>query len=158
MRIELRNNPTFAPDAVASGDDWRHDSACAGEVAELFFPVGRDPSLAEPAKTFCRRCPVIRDCLAYALVNEVQGVWGGTTDAERSRLRRRHGIAAQPVTVRLPSDAIGVALASADKGGVSAMQLAVEFATTPRTIQRHRAARRAGREIRPKATPRKDQP
>jgi WhiB family redox-sensing transcriptional regulator len=72
-------------------------AACAGASGELFFPTGRDTSLAEPAKAYCRRCPLIRDCLAYALTHKVEGVWGGTTIAERDVLRDRHRIAAEPV-------------------------------------------------------------
>ena len=37
----------------------------------------------------CRSCPVVEECLAYALeTNQEAGVWGGTSEEERRRLRR----------------------------------------------------------------------
>jgi hypothetical protein len=51
--------------------DWRHRSACRTEDPELFFPVGTDgPALLQiaEAKTVCRRCPVVTECLTWALV------------------------------------------------------------------------------------------
>lgn len=47
------------------------------------------------AKQVCNRCPVIGECLQFALVfdeHEVIGVWGGTTGAERRRIRRHIGL------------------------------------------------------------------
>ena len=41
------------------------------------------------AKRVCSRCSEIEKCLAYALVNEPYGVWGGLTEAERRKLKRR---------------------------------------------------------------------
>ncbi|MDT7578580.1 MAG: WhiB family transcriptional regulator, redox-sensing transcriptional regulator, partial [Pseudonocardiales bacterium] len=45
-----------------------------------------------------RRCPVIDDCLAWALdARHEEGVWGGQDMAERSALRRRtHNVGARP--------------------------------------------------------------
>lgn len=40
------------------------------------------------AKIICETCPVIKQCLAYALDNhEEEGVWGGTTPEERKALK-----------------------------------------------------------------------
>lgn len=61
---------------------------------ELFFPHESDP--ADEAKAVCAVCPVRRECLAFALTHQVEGVWGGTTTAERRSLRRRHRIATFP--------------------------------------------------------------
>lgn len=51
---------------------------------------GADP---EPAKELCRRCPFQEPCLAYALQQDVHGVWGGLTDKERSARRARDQLA-----------------------------------------------------------------
>ncbi len=73
--------------------DWRHRAACRAEDPELFFPVGNTgPSLLqiEEAKTVCRRCPVMEQCLDWALTtNQDAGVWGGLSEDERRSLKRR---------------------------------------------------------------------
>jgi len=72
--------------------DWRHRAACRNLDPEIFFPVGTSgPALLQiaEAKTVCRRCPVVSECLAWALAHEDAGVWGGTTEDERRDLRRR---------------------------------------------------------------------
>ncbi|MGH3096687.1 MAG: WhiB family transcriptional regulator [Streptosporangiales bacterium] len=73
--------------------NWRQ-AACRGEDPEL-FDFDRYELFA---KAVCARCPVRQRCLDYALRHAVSGVWGGTSDAERSLLRRRLGIAAAPLS------------------------------------------------------------
>jgi WhiB family redox-sensing transcriptional regulator len=57
----------------------------------LFFPddlVGSPHDrkmVANEAKAICSQCPVKIKCLDYAVSAGMQGVWGGTTDAERKR-------------------------------------------------------------------------
>ena len=45
-------------------------------------------------------CPFRDPCLAYSLANDVEGVWGGTTYAERRAMRAEHGIKADRLTVQ----------------------------------------------------------
>ncbi len=82
--------------------DWRHRAICRDEDSELFFPLGGDNSYvkesaayleaAEEAKSVCRRCPVVSDCLAWALESgQDHGVWGAMTAYERRSLRRQSG-------------------------------------------------------------------
>ena len=62
-------------------------NACRGTDPNLFFP-DRGESL-EPAKRICGECVVRDECLEHALLNgERFGVWGGTSERERRRLRR----------------------------------------------------------------------
>ncbi|MER6983616.1 WhiB family transcriptional regulator [Streptomyces carpinensis] len=67
--------------------NWRERGACRFEDPELFFPLGEGVlSLRqiEQARAVCRRCPVLRECRAFALRNsEYDGVWGGMTAGER---------------------------------------------------------------------------
>ena len=71
-------------------ESWRDDAACAGSGADLFFPVSEEDPQVDAAKQVCAACPVLDDCLAYALsTNQTEGVWGGMTGTERRRLRRR---------------------------------------------------------------------
>ena len=67
--------------------DWRHRAICRDEDPELFFPIGNTgPALLqiEQAKMVCRRCPVIQECLTWALESgQDAGVWGGLSEDER---------------------------------------------------------------------------
>ena len=67
--------------------DWRHRAICRDEDPELFFPIGNTgPALLqiEQAKAVCRRCPVVSQCLAWALESgQDAGVWGGMSEDER---------------------------------------------------------------------------
>jgi WhiB family transcriptional regulator, redox-sensing transcriptional regulator len=71
---------------------WRAKAACLDEDPELFFPTGTTgPALEqiERAKAVCRRCPVINQCLDWALTTgQDAGVWGGKSEDERRALRR----------------------------------------------------------------------
>ena len=72
------------------GEDWRNDAACSGADDEFFFPVAEEGPMVERAKSICAACPVLEECLQYALAtNQTEGVWGGMTGSERRRLRRR---------------------------------------------------------------------
>ncbi|MEU5419798.1 WhiB family transcriptional regulator [Streptomyces sp. NPDC020667] len=72
--------------------NWRQHAACRDEDPELFFPIGtRDPARtqAEAAKSVCRRCPVVEQCLTWALRSgQEYGIWGCTTESERRALHR----------------------------------------------------------------------
>ncbi|RAJ44140.1 transcription factor WhiB [Kitasatospora sp. SolWspMP-SS2h] len=74
-------------------EDWRHRAACAQEDPELFFPVGTGGSAlrqTERAKTVCHGCPVLKQCLSWALESgQEYGVWGGTGEEERRAMKRR---------------------------------------------------------------------
>jgi WhiB family transcriptional regulator, redox-sensing transcriptional regulator len=76
--------------------EWQYDAACLGVVARTgedpFFhndevPSGKHPSRVRKAKTFCARCKVKQQCLNFALENDCLGVWGGTTDRERKKMK-----------------------------------------------------------------------
>jgi hypothetical protein len=55
----------------------------------LFFAEEGHPSVAR-AKLVCRKCTEVGSCLAKALElgESCSGVWGGTTEAERTSYRR----------------------------------------------------------------------
>jgi WhiB family redox-sensing transcriptional regulator len=76
-----------SPPALVAGD-WVQRAACRGSGFGPYFPQGG--ASAGPAKAVCARCPVRTECLAFALEHpQLQGVWGGTSDAERRELRGR---------------------------------------------------------------------
>ena len=73
---------------------WQSRGVCGEEDPELFFPIGNTgPALLqiEEAKAVCRRCPVMNECLQWALNGRLAefGVWGGLSEDERAAMRRR---------------------------------------------------------------------
>jgi WhiB family redox-sensing transcriptional regulator len=67
---------------------WHDGAACRGRGIDSWFPVqGRRP---DDARAVCGRCPVLEECRRWALDQgpELQGVWGGLTEADRRQLRR----------------------------------------------------------------------
>jgi WhiB family transcriptional regulator, redox-sensing transcriptional regulator len=74
-------------------DDWRSRGACRTADPDLFFPVsssGMSNFQLRQAKVICGRCPVKAQCLEFALAtHQVHGVWGGTSERERTRMRAR---------------------------------------------------------------------
>lgn len=74
--------------------DWRHQAACRDHDPEIWFPVGTSgPALAQTgeAKAVCRRCPVVAECLAWAVSSGQDfGVWGGMSEGERREMSRRN--------------------------------------------------------------------
>jgi len=73
-------------------DDWRDHAACRDTDPDLFFPVGTTgPAIKqiENAKAVCHQCPSQAPCLEFALAsNQDSGVWGGTSEEERRKLRK----------------------------------------------------------------------
>lgn len=73
---------------------------CRQVDPEIFFPESGTPVESRMAKQLCGRCPFVRPCLAYAIRFQVSGIWGGTTEGERRRIRRARGQHALPVGAR----------------------------------------------------------
>jgi WhiB family redox-sensing transcriptional regulator len=73
--------------------DWRADAACRDTEPELFFPIGTTGMATdqiESAKRVCDHCDAQKACLEFALAtNQESGVWGGTTEDERRKLRKQ---------------------------------------------------------------------
>lgn len=63
-------------------EPWMDEARCAEVDPDLFFPERGDA--AKDAKKVCGGCPVVDQCLQYALKNEfMDGIWGGTSANER---------------------------------------------------------------------------
>jgi WhiB family redox-sensing transcriptional regulator len=77
--------PTSGPTiTLASGENmelsWQERALCAQTDPEAFFP----------AKRVCLSCDVRSECLEYALAHDERfGIWGGLSERERRRLKRR---------------------------------------------------------------------
>ena len=74
-------------------EDWRRSAACRNTEPDLFFPVGTTgPAIDQiaAAKAVCDQCDAKGPCLEFALTtNQDSGVWGGTSEEERRKLRRQ---------------------------------------------------------------------
>lgn len=115
---------------------------CRDVDPELFFPKRSEPDFSEPAIATCRRCPFLHECLAYALTNDVDGVWGGTTPAQRSALRDKHGITLKVAASAAPWDTYAERNAAQilqmrQGGGGLLDDIAVALGITRKTVERH---------------------
>jgi WhiB family redox-sensing transcriptional regulator len=67
---------------------WQTDSLCAQTDPEAFFP--EKGGSTRDAKKICSSCEVKAQCLEYALENDERfGIWGGLSERERRKLRKR---------------------------------------------------------------------
>ncbi|MEV8143383.1 WhiB family transcriptional regulator [Specibacter sp. NPDC078709] len=67
---------------------WQTDALCAQTDPEAFFP--EKGGSTRDAKKVCGACNVKAQCLEYALANDERfGIWGGLSERERRRLRKR---------------------------------------------------------------------
>ena len=84
---------TWARSIEWDTDDWRRSAACRDTDPDLFFPVGATGQAIdqiEAARSVCTLCDVRQACLEFALsTNQESGVWGGTTEDERRKLRKQ---------------------------------------------------------------------
>ncbi|SDQ09463.1 WhiB family transcriptional regulator [Quadrisphaera sp. DSM 44207] len=67
---------------------WQERALCAQTDPEAFFPE-KGGSTRE-AKRVCLSCEVRVECLEFALENDERfGIWGGLSERERRRVKRR---------------------------------------------------------------------
>lgn len=78
---------------AAPDSNWRAYATCRESDPDLHFPTGSSAQVrlqTEQAKQVCRVCPVVQECLQWALDNRQDiGVWGGLSEEERRQLHRR---------------------------------------------------------------------
>jgi hypothetical protein len=78
--------------------DWLKLNEAIDEVGQvscsnfpdIYFPdqtEGKNAELAL-AKRMCGECPIRNLCVAFAMKHDVQGIWGGVTQAERNQIKR----------------------------------------------------------------------
>jgi len=100
MTLRAPERPSFA---VIGGElvrlfhrpAWMERAACRGLSTDLFFPERGGGADTRAAKAVCAACPVSDDCYEYAFgSNERHGIWGGTSERERRRIRRQRRLEA----------------------------------------------------------------
>jgi WhiB family redox-sensing transcriptional regulator len=105
---------TFALDDVPQPGPWHRFGACREAPTSLFF-IQRGESTAA-GKAICAGCGVRSQCLDYAVAAgaRLKGIWGGTAERDRERLRAGTATVeappAPPVAPRQPPTAPGAIL------------------------------------------------
>jgi WhiB family redox-sensing transcriptional regulator len=70
---------------VATGN-WRVSANCRNGDPDRLFVTG---AKQRDARSICRGCPVLTQCLSHALDERIEfGVWGGMTERERRAMLR----------------------------------------------------------------------
>ena len=87
-RAELSLLDLAGQDSDEAELTWHERALCAQTDPEAFFPE-KGGSTRE-AKKVCVSCEVRAECLEYALENDERfGIWGGLSERERRKLKRR---------------------------------------------------------------------
>lgn len=82
--------PIVTPTNVAT---WVEKAACAAypQHADWWHPSPGDNNSTGTLRAIeiCRGCPVRENCLEDAMTRREHGIWGGMTETQRAKLRRR---------------------------------------------------------------------
>ena len=78
--------PTLADRVAQARPKWMARAACREVDTSVFFPARGEAT--NEARAICSGCPVAGPCLAYAVAEDVEGCWGGTSKRERRAMRR----------------------------------------------------------------------
>jgi len=126
--------------------DFRHRAACRSVDPEVFFPTAvagpEFEAQVSVAKAVCAGCPVLTECLTWALAALPDGIAGGMTEHERRREQgrrrgeRRRARRAPKRPVGGTRAEIATAGQAAIAAGLSVREVAGEFLVSPRTAGR----------------------
>ena len=120
----------------ATGTTWRDSALCAQTDPELFFPE-KDGGNSREARKICGTCDVRRQCLEYALTHHETGIWGGTSD--RERMRMRNAKPGQPTLYNAHREVRNATIHQlAALGTLSPAEIAEQAGCTERTVHRVR--------------------
>lgn len=94
---------------ISRVDELPRGGKCVGHNPEIWFPMadksdpGRYSEKYRKAKAdtikainICNSCDIKFECLSYALYHEMFGIWGGTTERDRYRIRKEMNITLIP--------------------------------------------------------------
>jgi len=95
---DSRNGSADTPEAGSNLGDWREHAACRGmDTTTFFYNVGSSPHIRK-ALQVCNGnddrppCPVRHQCGEFALSfskdDDIAGIFGGMTPAERKHIRK----------------------------------------------------------------------
>jgi WhiB family transcriptional regulator, redox-sensing transcriptional regulator len=78
----------FSNEATEARIAWVAKARCHSTDPDELFVRG---AAQRQAAVICRQCPVVAECLADALDNQMEfGVWGGMTERQRRQLLKQH--------------------------------------------------------------------
>lgn len=70
--------------------EWMSAAVCAQIDPDLWFAEEGNYQASIEAKKVCQTCPVVQQCLEYAIDNNIlYGIWGASTLRERQAVKRR---------------------------------------------------------------------
>lgn len=80
--------------------EWQTKAKCREIGTEAFYPDTRSDPVANAAKRICATCPVVDECLQWALdTGDTWAVLGGTTPDERRPMLRARGGPTRPCRI-----------------------------------------------------------
>lgn len=90
-----KDNPTFSTYGDCSSEQYD---------PEWWFPIEKAGRVswshtyeANAARNICKSCPLLKECLTYALQYDgLTGIWGGTDRHERYKMQNELGITPTP--------------------------------------------------------------
>jgi len=86
--VIMASTATYHGPSARTGVGWRMRAACCGLDPDIFFPAHVSSRREIAAKRVCEQCPVVGECLSWAMSHrEDWGIWGGLSENERRRLR-----------------------------------------------------------------------
>ena len=93
---KLPNKNTLPVESLAIPKKaWFGMAACKGKTELMFPKQHKDITYIAQARALCRTCPVIDNCLEYALEfppADMHGVWAGLTSRQLAAEQRRRKI------------------------------------------------------------------
>lgn len=63
---------------------WMEEASCIDQNLDIFFPNRYTESTVSKPFSVCDKCAVRAECLYEAMITESVGIWGKTTDYQRS--------------------------------------------------------------------------
>lgn len=94
MVFQIPNNEPWMEQSKCGTDPHLLEWQKANREEQFFdeFSVKGSPILIKEhkdrAKRYCAGCPVRTECLSYALANDEQGIWAGTTERQRNSMKK----------------------------------------------------------------------
>jgi WhiB family transcriptional regulator, redox-sensing transcriptional regulator len=85
----IDTNTPYIARVAEDSTDWVSKARCLHSTdPDELFVRGK---AQRKAAAICRHCPVVAECLADALDNQIEfGIWGGMTERQRRALLKQH--------------------------------------------------------------------